>query len=60
MKKPKKAAKGKPHAKAIKDDQLKNVAGGALLSDQLNTAIKLDSSLSTIKLNTDATYKFIK
>ena len=60
MKKAKKAVKGKPHAKPIKDDQLKNVAGGTLINNQLNTPIKLDTSFGTIKLNTDATLKYIK
>ena len=33
MKKTKKTDKAKPQAKAVKDDQLKNVSGGAFIKD---------------------------
>lgn len=55
MKKAKKAPKGKPHAKAMKDDELKNVSGGLIaqydkLESGLNT-FKLDSSPNLFKLD---------
>jgi hypothetical protein len=39
MKKAKKAPKGKPQAKAIKDDELKNVSGGLL--DKTSAYLKI-------------------
>ena len=46
----KKAKKGKPQAKAIKDDQLKNVAGGLLTTYKETTAVKLDTTTPNLNL----------